>query len=354
MDYHANDPRNFRHDNQKKTPHVKRRLLKQKLLRSIVLVFTVLLLVMAVFIFSEIAGSLADLIKNNENGTKKPGNKSSEEPIVSSEDETGASSQDPGPEYITKSVSTDSYHAGELVLVNGTHKYEFPTSETNKLIEIYQYRADSGSEVNYYKLKKSDMKLNRTAMTSLDAMMKNYYEATGDTTIMIRDAYRSYEDQEAKHSSTKAGYSDHHTGYTVALSVYTENETSFDLNKDDPNHKWLYENAYKYGFVERYPAGKETKTGISNYTECFRYVGVLNAYLMKLGNYSMEEYIEYLEAHPYSGEHLTVTDENGQAFELYYVPVSGEATTSIPVPKDHSYTISGDNAGGFIVTVTLD
>ena len=41
------------------------------------------------------------------------------------------------------------------------------------------------------------------------------------------------------------------------------------------------------------------------------------------------------------------------AYEIYYVPMTGDSTT-VSVPKNYKYTISGDNVGGFIVTVDLN
>jgi hypothetical protein len=56
----------------------------------------------------------------------------------------------------------------------------------------------------------------------------------------------------------------------------------------------------------------------------------------------------------YSGsEHLSVTGTDGNQYEIYYVPASDTELTTIKVPKDLPYTISGDNDSGFIVTVNL-
>ena len=40
-------------------------------------------------------------------------------------------------------------------------------------------------------------------------------------------------------------------------------------------------------------------------------------------------------------------------YVVYYVPASEEATTSLPVPAEGEYTISGDNKNGFIITVEI-
>ena len=39
-------------------------------------------------------------------------------------------------------------------------------------------------------------------------------------------------------------------------------------------------------------------------------------------------------------------------YEIYYVKAADGETTEVPVPVDCDYTVSGDNIGGFIVTIT--
>ena len=71
--------------------------------------------------------------------------------------------------------------------------------------------------------------------------------------------------------------------------------------------------------------------------------------------FCLEEYIDYVKDYKFSGAHLKVTSEDGGKYEIFYVDAMSSGITMVPVPKDPSveYTVSGDNAGGFIVTVTL-
>ena len=57
-------------------------------------------------------------------------------------------------------------------------------------------------------------------------------------------------------------------------------------------YQWLDENAYKYGFVKRYPEDKTDITGISNEPWHYRYVGTTVAKIMKEENLCLEEYLE--------------------------------------------------------------
>jgi D-alanyl-D-alanine carboxypeptidase len=38
---------------------------------------------------------------------------------------------------------------------------------------------------------------------------------------------------------------------------------------------------------------------------------------------------------------------------MYYYPAAESGATEVKIPKDAEYTISGNNIGGFIVTVTV-
>ena len=68
----------------------------------------------------------------------------------------------------------------------------------------------------------------------------------------------------------------------------------------------------------------------------------------------LEEYVELLRTQYTGSNHLSVKDASGESYEVYYVPASANELTTIQVPENYAYTVSGDNIGGFIVTVCLD
>lgn len=86
------------------------------------------------------------------------------------------------------------------------------------------------------------------------------------------------------------GYSEHHTG--LAVDIVSENSMELEITqKETDENKWLAENAYKYGFVLRYPEDKENITGISYEPWHFRYVGPYIAEYMWKRNYTLEEFL---------------------------------------------------------------
>ena len=101
--------------------------------------------------------------------------------------------------------------------------------------------------------------------------------------------------------------------------------------------------AAAYGFIQRYRREKESLTGIAEEPWHFRYVGAPHARLMGENGLCLEEYGDFLRQRPRS---CPLPD--GRLAQVFYVPCAGEET-EIQLP-DGCCQVSGDNAGGFIVT----
>lgn len=93
----------------------------------------------------------------------------------------------------------------------------------------------------------------------------------------------------------RPGTSEHHTGLAVDI-VEPEYQMLNDGFADTPAAKWLLENAYKYGFILRYPKDKSTITGVMFEPWHYRYVGEETALLLRERGLTLEEYWAMLEA----------------------------------------------------------
>ena len=116
--------------------------------------------------------------------------------------------------------------------------------------------------------------------------------------LFVISGYRSYQRQEEVYAgwvsldgveqadtySARPGHSDHQTGYT------------FDLNSCDdsftytPEAKWLAGHCAEYGFIIRYPKGKEAYTGYVYEPWHVRWVGKEKAKILTESGLSLEEY----------------------------------------------------------------
>jgi len=85
------------------------------------------------------------------------------------------------------------------------------------------------------------------------------------------------------------GQSEHHTGLAVDL-VGIDYQSLDEGQADTPESKWLSEHAHEYGFILRYPEGKEELTGILYESWHFRYVGEDAAAFIKEHQLCLEEF----------------------------------------------------------------
>lgn len=105
--------------------------------------------------------------------------------------------------------------------------------------------------------------------------------------------------------------------------------------------------AARYGFILRYPAGKENITGISHEPWHFRYVGYPHSEIMEEKGMVLEEYLDFLKAQP---EGRFTWQRDGRPVEIRYIP-AGETAVKAEIPDECLYQVSGDNREGFILTI---
>ena len=139
--------------------------------------------------------------------------------------------------------------------------------------------------------------------------MKQDIASTG-ITMWIQSGYRSYTLQESLYNgyvkrsgrieadtySARPGHSEHQTGYAFDVCASKDGKNypciTSGFNGTEPA-LWLKDNCYKYGFILRYPEGKDNETGYKHESWHFRYVGVeLATKLYNNGNWiTLEDYL---------------------------------------------------------------
>ena len=254
---------------------------------------------------------------------------------------------------------------GELVLVNNMIKFRGSVNEEELLV----VRDNKNSS---YMVSDRNVMLLPSAMNALNEMLGDFFAATGNNGVMARSGYRTveyqqelYEDDLASsgaNSSTLVampGYSEHHTGLVVDFTTYNSQTDSYREFDGTGDFAWIMENCHRYGFINRYPEGKEKLTFIDNEPWHFRYVGIPHASIMKDYDFCLEEYIDFIKNYTIDSGFLLKDTDDGARYIVYYVPLSSGETTAVYHPKKHGsdefypYSISGNNVDGFIVTVQL-
>ena len=254
---------------------------------------------------------------------------------------------------------------GELVLVNNMIKFRGSVNEEELLV----VRDNKNSS---YMVSDRNVKLLPSAMSALNEMLGDFFAATGNNGVMARSGYRTveyqqelYEDDLASSGASSStlvampGYSEHHTGLVVDFTTYNSQTDSYREFDGTGDFAWIMENCHRYGFINRYPEGKEKLTLIDNEPWHFRYVGIPHASIMKDYDFCLEEYIDFIKNYTIDSGFLLKDTDDGARYIVYYVPLSSGETTAVYHPKKHGsdefypYSISGNNVDGFIVTVQL-
>ena len=187
---------------------------------------------------------------------------------------------------------------------------EYEKSDTSKgiyMIASKRYYLDNyvpddlvKVEKGYYVFNVSEMKkeaFNAFKDMADAARLDNIY-------FYISSGYRSYDLQEKIYSnylkkdtkenvdsySSRSGFSDHQIG--LSCDIRTK-DINFDNFKDSKESSWLIDNAYKYGFILRYPEGKDDITGYMYESWHYRYVGLEASYVIHETGITFDEYYAY-------------------------------------------------------------
>jgi len=106
--------------------------------------------------------------------------------------------------------------------------------------------------------------------------------------VNLYDNYVKKDGKEAADTySARPGFSEHQTGFVSDINIV---DTSFE-NTDA--FLWLHDNAYKYGFILRFPKDKEDVTGYQYEPWHYRYVGKKAAKTIHDEELTLEEYYAY-------------------------------------------------------------
>lgn len=246
---------------------------------------------------------------------------------------------------ITVALPHHRIHSGSLVLVNRAHGF-----------------VDGGQAAPVpVRGPRSSIKLQRRAAASLSKLMA---DIGGWDRIVLVSGWRSLEEQQRIWDATLAesglaftqqyvavpGHSEHQTGLAVDLGLKRES-----LDPVCPKFPYsgicqtFRQAAARYGFIERYPAGKEAITGIGHEPWHFRYVGAPHAAIMADNDLTLEEYIAFIRQCPYGRDACRIRS-HGRAVRVSYLRAEQRGSTRLEIDGSAPYAISGNNTDGFVIT----
>jgi len=180
------------------------------------------------------------------------------------------------------------------ILINNEHL--LPSDYVpEELVEIHE---PMGSKLDKTYINRLNIKAYQAFKEMQKDALKEGYE------IFIDSSYRTYEYQEKIFNKTvlekglehalrfiaKPGGSEHQTGLAIDVIFRRNNQMIEEQNENDPEIRWLFSNSYKYGFILRYPKGKEKITGFNFEPWHFRFVDKKLAKKIFTDNITLEEY----------------------------------------------------------------
>jgi len=217
-------------------------------------------------------------------------------------------------EELNAEFASDAYHGDEYADGLSETGVSFSRDDWNLILINKTHPIPDDYEFNLGTIR-GDLKADLRIIPALLEMLKTASEDGVNLTVCspYRDSHRQETLFESKlNSYTKQGES-YLDAYRLSAQYVTvpgasEHEAGLALDIVSPSYQslnegfgqtqagvWLAQNSYKFGFILRYPAEKESVTGISYEPWHFRYVGAEAAKLIFEQNLTLEEFCATLE-----------------------------------------------------------
>ncbi len=149
----------------------------------------------------------------------------------------------------------------------------------------------------------------------------------------------------------RPGHSEHQTGLAIDLGLI---QPDIDPIRPDFPYEGICqefrERAAAYGFIERYPKGKEEITGIAQEPWHFRFVGMPHAAFMANAGFTLEEYHAMLKQ-DFSREKPLLWRGKTVDYTIFPWSLAEARAARLELENGTNYSVSGDNDAGYIVTV---
>lgn len=209
------------------------------------------------------------------------------------------------------------------------------------------------AEMNLLSVNNTNITLQHKAALMLDRLMRKIY---GWPEITPVSGFRSLAEQQKIWDDCLNESGIEFTEKFVAIPGHSEHQTGFaiDLGKtlkhidfvrpefpDDGVCGIFKKTAAKYGFILRYPLGKEHITKIAYEPWHFRYIGIPHAEIIQENRFVLEEYTEYIKQFKFGINPLI----HQSKYEISYLPAGNYLLESGDIVD-----VSGNNCDGFIIT----
>lgn len=211
----------------------------------------------------------------------------------------------------------------------------------------------------------NNMRLAEEAYINLERMSEDFYKDNKAVMVLV-STYRDFDHQNRlftnRIASNKAKYglnyedaykkaseiiaipgtSEHQSGLAIdfsSIKMIQKGRTLVNDFSEEKEGKWLFNKGKDYGFILRYPKDKTEMTQIVFEPWHYRYVGHPHGEIIYENNWTLEEYLEYLEK-----ETKYLTDE----YSVFYL--DQEKILGYEVYYYEDIKVENDNKGGWVLS----
>ncbi|KZE82515.1 peptidase M15 [Paenibacillus elgii] len=254
------------------------------------------------------AGTSTPPASSNTGSTGTSADASKSKPSETPAASTNGQNQTSGTPGVKQTAQTDiksGTKTDDIQVVANPADVAVLVNKTNKLPDSYKPQDLVDPNVPFtFKEKLEKRKMRKEAAAALE---KLFQAAKKDNLPLAGvSAYRSHETQKtvydryvkkdgeaaANKYSAKPGHSEHETGLAIDVAGSSGKCAAQDCFGATKEAKWLAEHAADYGFIIRYPEGKEGITGYQYEPWHLRYVGVDTAKAIVKQGVTLEEYVK--------------------------------------------------------------
>jgi D-alanyl-D-alanine carboxypeptidase len=223
-------------------------------------------------------------------GSSDEGNPTDEENPPDGGNESEGSSQNGG----FAETLNEAEKRGLLILVNKEHAIDRDYKPSD-LVKIRYFASDRSEATRYMRAEAAEAfhrLVEKAAEEGIELKMTTAYRSYAFQKILF-DSYVEKEGEEAANTySARPGQSEHQTGLAVDVSSPSVGYQLTGEYSDTKEGKWLAEHAHKFGFIIRFPKGKEDITGYQYEPWHIRYVGLAAAREIRERNLTLEEFLQ--------------------------------------------------------------
>lgn len=281
---------------------------KLKIRRNIIIITALLLILFGVLLIKEKLSkepSPPEEINNQQGEANSPDDNEQNEPGEKEEtpSETGnGNKEEPAEEPDDEPIE----EAPEGIVIENPEKIDVLVNKKRNLPE--DYVPEDLVTLSEVPTVLSNPEVNKMRSAAYEALKELFTAAQEEAgyELHARSGYRSYYTQASLYSSyvesygqsaadkysAKPGQSEHQTGLAMDITCEALNFKLDDTFGETEEGKWVAENAHRFGYIIRYPKGKEDITGYMYEPWHIRYLGTELAEKVYESGLTLEEYFK--------------------------------------------------------------